>query len=405
MVQLSIYLIQRPIDRADLRTSIAAMNDFPKPTREMWQARVAAVLKGESADKLVGRTADGIAVEPLYQQMKGPRAERASHGPWTVMQRVDHPEATKANAQALDDLENGAGGLCLVNSDAEVARVLHDVALHAIAIRLEGGGGLAKAFAAHVESQPIDPARLRVSFGLHESGRVPHLVAQGFSGPFLEADGRAFHAQGASEAQELACVLSQIVHTLRKFEQLSPEAAVGATLAANQDMFLTLAKFRSLRLLWARLLEASGLAHSPLRLHGETSRRMMARLDPHTNILRATAAVFGAGLGGADTFTVLPFSIAQGLPNAFARRMARNTQLILLEEAQLWRVADPASGSGYVESLTHELCERAWSIFQGIEKTGKHPEFDAANKTSDPVIGTSAYQLPKEFDAAVELLP
>ncbi len=380
------------------------MNDFPKPTREMWQARVAAVLKGESADKLVGRTADGIAVAPLYQQRHGARADRATHGAWTVMQRVDHPEATKANAQALDDLENGAGGLCLVNSDAEVARVLHDVALHAIAIRLEGGGGLAKAFSAHVESQPIDPARLRVSFGLHESGRVPQLVAQGFSGPFLEADGRAFHAQGASEAQELACVLSQIVHALRKFEQLSPEAAVGATLAANQDMFLTLAKFRGLRLLWARLLEASGLPQSPLRLHGETSRRMMAKLDPHTNILRATAAVFGAGLGGADSFTVLPFSIAQGLPNAFARRMARNTQLILLEESQLWRVADPASGSGYVESLTHGLCERAWSIFQGIEKTGKHPDFDAANKASDPVIGTTAYQLPKEFDAAVEVL-
>ncbi len=371
----------------------------------MWQARVAAVLKGESADRLTGRTADGIAIAPLYQQMKGPRAERAGHEPWTVMQRVDHPDATKANAQALDDLENGVGGLCLVNGDAEVARVLHEVALHAIEIRLEGGGGLAKAFAAHVESQPIDPARLRVSFGLHESGRVPHLVAQGFSGPFLEADGRAFHAQGASEAQELACVLSQIVHGLRKFEQLSPEAVVGATLAANQDMFLSLAKFRSIRLLWARLLEASGIAHRPLRLHGETSRRMMAKLDPHTNILRATAAMFGAGLGGTDSFTVLPFSVAQGVPNAFARRMARNTQLILLEESQLWRVADPASGSGYVESLTQELCEKAWSIFQGIEKTGKHPDFDAANKSSDPVIGTTIYQLPKEFDAAVEASP
>jgi methylmalonyl-CoA mutase len=388
-----------------LRTSIASMNDFPDPSREMWQARVAAVLKGQRADKLTGRTTDGIIVEPLYQQVHGPRAERASHGPWTVMQRVDQPDAAKANAQALDDLENGAGGLCIVNGDADLAHVLHDVALHAIEIRLEGGGGLAKAFAAHVESHPIDPARLRVSFGLHESGRVAALVAQGFTGTFLEADGRAFHAEGASEAQELACVLSQIVHTLRKFEKLSPEAAVGATLAANQDMFLTLAKFRAIRLLWARLLEASGIAYQPLRLHGETSRRMMAKLDPHTNILRATAAVFGAGLGGTDTFTALPFSIALGVPNAFARRMARNTQLILLEESQLWRVADPASGAGYVESLTHELCERAWSIFQSIEKTGKLPEFDAANKASDPVIGTSAYQLPKEFDAAIEVLP
>ena len=338
---------------------------------DMWRARVAAILKGESAEKLASQTADGIRIEPLYQQIQGARADRATHAPWAVLQRVDHPDGLKANAQALDDLENGAGGLAIVPKDADVARVLQGVALHAIHTRLEGGEALARGFAAYVEKQPIDPGRLNVSFGLHDAELVNDLLAQGFKGPFLEADGRAFHEQGASEAQELACVLSKIVGALKKLDQLSPESAVGATLVANQDMFLTLAKFRAIRLLWARVLEASGIAHQPLRLHGETSRRMMARLDPHTNILRATAAVFGAGLGGTDTFTVLPFSIAQGLPDAFARRMARNTQLILLEESHLWRVADPASGSGYVEPLTHELCERAWTIFQGIEKNGK----------------------------------
>jgi len=378
------------------------MNDFPEATLDMWRARVAAILKGESAEKLAGQTADGLRIEPLYQQIEGPRADKAEHAPWTAMQRVDHPDGVKANAQALDDLENGAGGLCIINGNADIARVLQGVALHAIHTRLEGGDGLAKAFAAYVGQQPVDPARLDVSFGM---GDVEELVAQGFKGPFLDADGRVFHEQGASEAQELACVLAQIVGALRKFDQFSPESIVGVTLAANQDMFLTLAKFRAIRLLWARVLEASGIAHQSLRLHGETSRRMMARLDPHTNILRATAAVFGAGLGGADTFTVLPFSIAQGLPNAFARRMARNTQLILLEESQLWRVADPASGSGYVENLTYDLCERAWILFQGIEKTGKLPEFDSKNKSSDPVIGTNSHRLSKEFEAAVESIP
>jgi methylmalonyl-CoA mutase len=379
------------------------MNDFPDATLDIWQARVAAILKGESAEKLAGQTADGLRIQPLYQQIEGARAERAEHAPWTVMQRVDHPDGVKANAQALDDLENGAGGLCIVNRDTDIVRVLQGVALHAIHTRLEGDDGLAKAFAAYVGKQPIDPARLSVSFGASDAGLVDELTAQGFMGPFVETDGRVFHEQGASEAQELACVLAQIVGALRKFENLSPESIVGATLAANQDMFLTLAKFRAARLLWARLLEASGIAHQPLRLHGETSRRMMARLDPHTNILRATAAVFGAGLGGTDTFTVLPFSIAQGLPNAFARRMARNTQLILLEESHLWRVADPASGSGYVESLTHDLCERAWTIFQGFEKSGKLPAFDSKNASSDPVIGTKTHRLPKEFEAAVEI--
>ena len=379
-----------------MHTSIAEMNEFPNATRDMWLSRVS------NFDKLASLTADGIRIEPLYQQIRGERADRAIHGSWTVVQRVDHPNANKANAQALDDLEHGSGGICIVRKDADVARALQGVALHAIHTRLEGGDGLAKAFANYVEKQPIDPARLNVSFGLNDDALVNDLLAQGFKGPFLEADGRVVHEQGATEAQELACVLSGLVHALRKFGHVP--IIVGATLAANQDMFLTLAKFRSLRLLWARGIEASGIPFEPLRLHGETSRRMMAKLDPHTNILRATAAVFGAGLGGCDTFTVLPFSIAQGLPDAFARRMARNTQLILLEESHLWRVADPASGSGYVESLTRELCERAWTIFQGIEKTGKLPEFNSKNKNSDPIIGTNSHHLPKEFTAAVDAL-
>ena len=386
---------QGPIDRAELHTSIAGMNEFPNATKDMWRARVS------NFDKLVSLTADGIRIEPLYQQIRGARADRAIHAPWTVVQRVDHPDGGKANAQALDDLEHGAGGLCITRKDTDVERVLDGVALHAIHTRLEGGAGLAKAFATYVEKKPIDPARLNVSFGVNDAAVVKVLLAQGFKGPFLEADGRVVHEHGATEAQELACVLSGLVGALRKFEHLP----AGATLAANQDIFLTLAKFRAIRLLWARVLEASGLPHQPLRLHGETSRRMLAKLDPHTNILRATAAVFGASLGGVDTFTVLPFSIAQGLPDVFARRMARNTQLILLEESHLWRVADPASGSGYVESLTHELCEKAWAIFQDIEKTGKLPEFDSQNKSSDPIIGTSAYKNHREFEAAVESFP
>jgi methylmalonyl-CoA mutase len=365
------------------------MTDFPQATFEMWRTRVGDI------EKLVSQTADGIRVEPLYQQTHGARADRGEYGPWQILQRVDHPDAVKANAQALDDLENGATGLVFAR-DFD-AKLLEGVALHAIHVRLEGGMALARAFAGHVARQPIDPARLSVSFAATDQMLVKDLQAQGFAGPFLNADGREFHNQGATEAQELASVLSQLVGALRG------GIAPSATLAANQDMFLTLAKFRGLRLLWARVLDASGLPHQPLQVHGETSRRMMARLDPHSNILRATAAVFGAGLGGVDSFTVLPFSLAQGLPNAFARRIARNTQLILLEECQLWRVSDAASGAGYVEDLTQSLCEKAWEIFQGIEKSGVLPVFDANNSSSNAIIGTTSHQLPKEFDAAVEL--
>jgi methylmalonyl-CoA mutase len=364
------------------------MSDFPQATLETWRARVGDV------EKLVSQTVDGIRIEPLYQQIQGARAEKASHGPWQVLQRVDYSNVAKANAQALDDLENGAVGLSIARAFDPL--LLEGVALHAIHIRLEYGD--AEAFARYVGRQPVDPSRLRVSFGLKDAGLTKSLLAQGFSGPFMDTDGRAFHNQGATEAQELGCVLSELVRALRGYENTMPSV----TLAANQDMFLTLAKFRAIRILWARILEASGLPFVPLQIHGETSLRMMATLDPHMNLLRATAAVFGAGLGGCDSFTVLPFSIKQGVPDTFARRMARNTQLVLLEEAQLWRVADVASGSGYAESLTHELCEMAWKIFQGIERTGKLPAFDTNNKASDPIVGTSTHKLQKEFAAAVD---
>ena len=141
-------------------------------------------------------------------------------------------------------------------------------------------------------------------------------------------------------------------------------------LAADADQFLTIAKFRALRKLFARVEQACGLQPEPIFISAETAWRMMTQRDPWVNVLRTTMAAFAAGLGGADSVTVLPFTAALGLPDAFARRLARNTQLILLEEANLAKVADPAAGSGGLEALTQQLCAAAWSLFQEIEAAG-----------------------------------
>jgi methylmalonyl-CoA mutase len=131
-----------------------------------------------------------------------------------------------------------------------------------------------------------------------------------------------------------------------------------------------MAKFRALRLLWARVEQSCGLEPKPLFIAADTAWRMLTQRDPYVNMLRATIATFSAGLGGANAITVLPHTQAVGLPDAFARRVARNTQLILLEESNLAKVADPAAGSGGIETLTQELCEAAWSLFQEIESCG-----------------------------------
>jgi methylmalonyl-CoA mutase len=139
---------------------------------------------------------------------------------------------------------------------------------------------------------------------------------------------------------------------------------------AGASQHITIAKLRAVRLIHARFVEAFGLPPLKANVHAETSWRMMTRQGVHTNILRTTSAAFAAGISGADSITVLPFTVAVGLPDAFARRVARNSQIILIEEAGLARVGDPTAGSGAIESLTNALAETAWEKFRTIEASG-----------------------------------
>ncbi|NPU10541.1 methylmalonyl-CoA mutase [Bradyrhizobium sp. 83002] len=388
--------------------------DFAPASEADWRKLVDGVLKGAAFEKLVGKTYDGLKIQPLYPRAKDAAlvAGRAPAASWQIMQRVDHPDAAKANAQALVDLENGATGLTLVfagsnaahgfglaaSADA-LARALDSVHLDAaIAIELQLGESSAPAasLADYVKQRGFKPEACDIRFGLdpigdaasrgasaHDAstlgGNSGSLVKQlhdaGFKGPFLAADGRVVHDAGGSEAQELAFVLASGIAYLRALEAggMALETArdmIYARLAADTDQFLTLAKFRSLRRLWARIEQACGLQPRPLFISGETAWRMLTRRDPYVNMLRATIATFAAGLGGANAVTVLPHTAALGLPDAFARRVARNTQLVLLEESNLARVADPAAGAGGIEALTTELCSTAWALFQEIEKAG-----------------------------------
>ncbi|MGY8664587.1 methylmalonyl-CoA mutase family protein [Bradyrhizobium sp. UFLA05-109] len=389
--------------------------DFPKASYEDWRKLVDGVLKGAPFEKLVGKTYDGLKIDPLYPRARdvAPMAGRPAAAPWQVMQRIDHPNAVLANAQALTDLENGATGLTLVfaggngshgfglepTADA-VAKVLKDIHLDAgIGIELQVGPQSRMAaihVAEYVKSKGIDPAACDIRFGLDPLaacavwGHSPYaweeivpavtsgikgLAALGFKGPFASADGRVIHDAGGSEVQELAFVLACGVAYLRAIEGAGTpleqaQGMVYARLAADADQFLTMAKLRALRLLWARIEQACGLTPKPLFIAADTAWRMLTQRDPYVNMLRATMATFAAGLAGANAVTVLPHTLALGLPDAFARRVARNTQLVLLEESNLAKVSDPAAGAGGIEKLTAQLCEAAWALFQETEKAG-----------------------------------
>jgi methylmalonyl-CoA mutase len=377
-----------------------------------WRRLVERALDGRPFESLIRTTFEGLKIAPLYQRAmrEGGRALRQMPGAWTISQRMDHPEPETANAMARADLDGGADALTLTVSEAISARgfgvrlegerdldtALAGIDLDRCALRLDAGAralDLSAFLASIARARRLTSATLDVDFGhdpighFARSGHLPDdpargvrethalLRGAGLAGHLLLADGRPYHEAGAGEAQELACVIATGVEYLRRLKAggLPLEEARGEIaflLAADADEYLSLGKFRALRFLWARVESACGLAPKPVRLHAETAFRMMTRYDPWVNILRATMGTFCAGVGGADAITVLPFTLVLGLPDDFARRIARNTQSILIHESNLARVADPAAGAGSFEALTDALCAEAWRLFQSFEAHG-----------------------------------
>ena len=393
----------------------AAASLFPAAAPADWRRAAQAALHGASLDTLASKTADGIRIEPVYGPAKGPRAI-GSDGPWRVIARLDHPSPGEANAQALDDLANGADGLQVVFSGALGAHGyglgrFDPASLHKAfdGVRFDAGAHFeldlghngpreALGFAALIERAGVKPADCAVFFGLDPfaastrgpfpldwaAHAAPHLESalklrtMGFGAPVMAADARGVHAAGGSPAQELAFALAAAVSLLRLLEAAGTppaeaRALIAFRLAADADEFATLSKFRALRIAWSRVGDACGLEPRAAHVHAESAWRMMTARDPYVNVMRGAMAAFSAGLGGADSVTVLPHTLAVGFPDSLARRLARNAQLIILRESKLGFVADPAAGAGAFEAMTKALCERAWALFQDIEGEGGLP--------------------------------
>ncbi len=398
--------------------SLAA--EFPDATLEQWQRLVAGVLR--KSGKEVSDTAaeealstaleDGLASRPLYTArdsapdpglpgfapfVRGGRAEGNTTGGWDVRQRHSAADGDAV----LADLENGVTSLWLVAGAGGIpvpslGRVLDGVYLDLAPVALDAGGdtepaarellrlyaerGVAKEAArGNLGADPLGhEARTGDEpFDFAPVAGLARLCAEEYPGlRALTVDALPYHEAGGSAAQELGCSLATGVAYLRELTAagLSVEHACGQLefrYAATADQFLTIAKLRAARRLWARVAEVCGAPGAGAQVqHAVTSPVMMARRDPWVNMLRTTVATLAAGVGGADAVTVLPFDHALGLPDAFARRIARNTSTILVEESHLSRVIDPAGGSWYVERLTDELAHSGWEFFQWIEREG-----------------------------------
>src|SRR4051794_10812289 len=401
--------------------------EFPAATRDEWRELVVGVLRKAGREELPDPVEDalrrpvatGVTVAPLYTAedagdlpgavgvpglapfVRGSRAGAASSdvpAGWDIRQRHAHPDVATTKEAIATDLENGATSLWLVLGEGGVPvdalpDVLDGVYLDLAPVSVQGGHPAAEAFLSLVDGRTdLAPGG---SLGLDPLGeQAASGAAQDLSGladvarraaPLrlrtVTVDATVFHDAGASAVEELGCSLAAGVAYLRALTEgdlggdLSIDAAFAALefrYAATADQFTTIAALRAARRLWDRVGEASGAspAARAQRQHAVTSSVMTTRRDPWVNMLRTTVACFAAGVGGAEVVTVQPFDAALGLPDSFSRRIARNTQNLLIEEGSLARVLDPAGGSWYVESLTEELAQAAWAWFTEIERAG-----------------------------------
>jgi methylmalonyl-CoA mutase len=389
--------------------SIAAA--FPAASAEDWRALVAKTLGDKPFDSLTGATVDGVAIAPLYTETDAPAplafAPRPfdADRPWDLRVSSSHPSPEEANAQILRDLEGGAASALLqldpsaqagvaVGSADDLGRALKGVLLELAPVGLDAGflgpkaadwlGAVAKASPAARLLLHLDPLGAFAEAGASPGPIESHLVSAATlavrlaetypQAQLFMASGRVVHEAGGGEAGELAFAAAAAVAYAKALSRAGMPvedafARITLGLSAEADYFLTIAKLRAARAIWARITEACG-APCPARIEARSSHRMLAAQDVWTNMLRLTSAGFGAAVGGADAIVLGAFTDAIGAPTAFARRQSRNTQLVLMEEAHLGRVADPSAGAGYVESLTDGLARAAWAAFQAIEAKG-----------------------------------
>lgn len=436
------------------------------PDLQSWYASVGAVLaktaRKDPADMpedawrdLIATTRDGIEVNPLYTRADetpersapgnfpfvrgGDRTALPENG-WHVNVRVDVTGDVKdVNTMVLDMLEQGSTSLWLDVSAEDVAEVLENVYPDLAPVTFDAGADVVEVTEAYLQlldrrraegdgvsdrtlitadlgAAPVTSAygRGAESVGLDAAVRLAAQVSEREETVrTFVADGTVFHADGAADAQELAYAVAAGLEYVRALMSAGLPAAdalrqVSFRLAATDDQFQSVAKFRAGRLMWARVAELLGAPEAgDAPQHAVTSAAMMSRRDPWVNMLRTTLAAFGAGVGGATSVTVLPFdvSVPGGLENtsrSFAERIARNTQLLLLEESHLGHVVDPAGGSWYVESLTDSLAETAWSVLQTVEGAGG---LAAAIASGDVAAAIARVREARDADIARRISP
>ncbi|MCL1973821.1 MAG: methylmalonyl-CoA mutase family protein [Bacteroidetes bacterium] len=383
-------------------------SEFPPVSTRQWEAVIEKDLKGgDYTKKLVWKTLEGIALRPYYRQEDLQEVKYLNtkpgdfpfvrgtkeHNHWLIHQGYcTHEGYREANRQALEGISKGVEsvGFCIDGSKActqtDMTLLLKGIDLNKTPIHFEECAcstalSYIQSFTAYVKQQNADPILVRASFDVHDFSILKDGVAavQGF--PHIRVasvDAYALHAAGATIVQELAFGLaigSDYMNHLIDNGIKADEAAnrIRFSFAVGSNYFMEVAKFRAGRLLWANAIKAYGTTDEnamKMQAHAITSPWNQTIYDPYVNMLRGTTEAMSAAIAGVDSIEVLPFDYAFHDPSVFSNRIARNTQIILKEEAHFDEVVDPAAGSYYIETLTQSIADHAWKLFKEVEDKG-----------------------------------
>ncbi len=406
-------------------------SEFPAPLYEAWKEEAERLLKGVPFNrKMFTKTPEGITLQSIYRREdlaslanatslpgfapfnRGNKTDSNQQAGWEITENITIPDCENANQAITASLEHGLTSVSLTLDDtlcsgvkvsnlADLRIVLKNVNLAKTPVHIHSGIsavpalGLLVALARENDAQFADLTGGVVLDPLGEllkAGSLPKTMDWLFkclaenTGWAIEnapklgtgwADGQIYAGGGASAVEELAFVIATAVEYLRKMEEFGIEADQSAphlrfSFAQGSNFFMEVAKLRAARMVWNNVLDSIGVpeAKRSMWIHAETASYTKTTFDPYVNMLRGTTEAFSAIAGGADSVSVASFDEAIRPSDSFSRRIARNTQLVLKNESHLSKVIDAGGGSWYIESLTAQIAEKAWKLFQQVENLG-----------------------------------
>ena len=381
----------------------------PKTLAE-WNEKIITDLKGKDYENLIWESPENIKVAPVYnhKSVNDTKGETTHHhADWEIEQSLNKP----SNKQVLASLNGGASALLICNVQSQdLESVLEDVFIQYIQTSIQSDEieNSIEALLTLIEKRNLDknvikgclqydPLMAALKKGDFDSNlweEFKSVQEKTNSLPAyksLSIRGQEYHNSGASATQELAFTVAQLSDCFAHNSDLKA-SKIQVSLGVSTNYFFEIAKFRAMRILWSQILKAYKKEETSLDLRAETGLRTSTVFDPHVNMLRTTSQCMSAALGGANTVNVSNFNAAYKQDDDFAQRMGRNISLILKEESYFNKVSDPSAGSYYIEQITNELSQNAWSLFQEIEAQGGWIEAVKSNSIQDMIEQNAALQ-------------